>query len=49
MFLLLAVYDFTSWKREVWDVDREFERRTVDAQKYIDIVQNRVKEKMESK
>lgn len=45
----IAVYDFTSWKREVWDVDREFERRTVDAQKYIDIVQNRVKEKMESK
>ena len=43
-----AVYDFTSWKRCVWDVDREFERRTADAQKYIDIVQNRVKEKMEN-
>lgn len=43
-----AVYDFISWKRCIWDVDREFERRTADAQKYIDIVQNRVKEKMES-
>jgi len=44
-----AVYDFTSWKRRIWDADREYERRTADAQKYIDIVQNRVKEKMESK
>lgn len=44
-----AVYDFTSWKRCMWDADREFERRTADAQKYIDIVQNRVNEKMESK
>lgn len=44
-----AVYDFTSWKRCMWDADREFERRTADAQKYIDIVLNRVKEKMESK
>lgn len=44
-----AVYDFTSWKRRMWDADREFERRTADAQKYIDIVLNRVKEKMESK
>lgn len=43
-----AVYDFISWKRCIWDVDRELERRTADAQKYIDIVQNRVKEKMES-
>lgn len=44
-----AVYDFISWKRCVWDADREYERRTADAQKYIDIVQNRVNEKMESK
>lgn len=44
-----TVYDFTSWKRRMWDADREFERRTADAQKYIDIVLNRVKEKMESK
>lgn len=44
-----AVYDFISWKRCMWDADRELERRTADAQKYIDIVQNRVKEKMESK
>ena len=44
-----AVYDFISWKRCVWDADREYERRTADAQKYIDIVQNRVNEKIESK
>ena len=44
-----SVYDFASWKHCVWDVDREYERRTADAQKYIDIVQNRVNEKMESK
>jgi len=44
-----AVYDFISWKRRIWDVDRDFEQRTADAQKYIDIVQNRVNEKMESK
>jgi len=43
-----SVYDFTSWKRCIWDVEKDFERRTTDAQKYIDIVQNRVKEKMES-
>ena len=43
-----AVYDFASWKHCMWDADREFERRTADAQKYIDIVQNRIKEKMES-
>ena len=44
-----SVYDFVSWKRRIWDADRELERRTADAQKYIDIVQNRIKEKMESK
>ena len=44
-----SVYDFASWKRCIWDADREYERRTADAQKYIDIVQNRVNEKMESK
>lgn len=44
-----AVYDFTSWKRCIWDANCELERRTADAQKYIDIIQNRVKEKMESK
>ena len=43
------VYDFISWKRRIWDADRELERRTADAQKYIDIIQNRIKEKMESK
>lgn len=43
-----SVYDFTSWKHKVWDVEKDFERRTTDAQKYIDIVQNRVKEKIES-
>lgn len=43
------VCDFTSWKRLIWDVDREFERRTADAQKYIDIIKNRVKELSESK
>ena len=42
------VYDFISWKRLVWDAARELERRTANAQKYIDLVQNRVKEKMES-
>ena len=42
------VYDFVSWKRLVWDAARELERRTANAQKYIDLVQNRVKEKMES-
>lgn len=44
-----TVYDFTSWKRCILDTDRELERRAADAQKYIDFVQNRVKEKMESK
>ena len=44
----VSVYDFVSWKRKVYDVDRDLEQRTADAQKYIDIVQNRVKEKMES-
>lgn len=44
-----AVYDFISWKRCVCDADREYERRTADVQKYIDIVQNRVNEKLESK
>ena len=43
-----SVYDFTSWKHKVWDVEKDFERRTTDAQKYIDTVQNRVKEKIES-
>jgi len=43
------VCDFTSWKRLIWDADRELERRTADAQKYIDIVKNRVKELSESK
>lgn len=43
-----SVYDFTSWKHKVWDVEKDFKRRTTDAQKYIDIVQNRVKEKIES-
>lgn len=44
-----SVCDFTSWKRLYWDTEREYERRTADAQKYIDIVQNRVKELSESK
>ena len=45
----VSVYDFTSWKRKVWDIAEDLEQRTADAQKYIDIVQNRVNEKMESK